>query len=237
MSPNPPKFDKPFHLAKWVASQLWRHQGASARALYQEYLPAFAEFSMDAGPASALIHQHLKKLEEDGLVISEKLKGKGGPMHWTWVGPIPEVDAAEAAAATVKESLPVDPASGPTILLAPTKCLTTDFAGLAHDAPADPPGMPEITPEDAIASLKNCGIEIIGEQLPITGLEPADEWDTIAASFAQACREQAVRGLRINDLGTKLGVLERLSPIVSDDIGLILDAIGADLRTLGGLTA
>jgi hypothetical protein len=229
MSPNPPKFDKPFQLAKWVAAQLWRHQGASGRGLYQEYLGEFAMHGMDASPASALIVQHLRDLEQNGIVVSEKAKGKGGPMHWTWVGPIPEADvseAAAAAAAAVKESLTVDPDPPPP-----------DFAAIDHDAPADPPGMPEITLDEAIASLKDCGIEIIGGQLLITGLEPPDEWDTIAASFAQACREQAARGLRISDLGTKLDVLERLSPIVSDDIGLILDAIGADLKTLGGLTA
>jgi hypothetical protein len=221
-----PGFTKPFHLAKWVAGQIHKFPGYSARQLYQEYLAEFAEFAMDAGPASALIQQHLKKLEEDGMVVAVKGATKGGPMHWTWVGPIPEADAAEAAAAAVKESLTVDPDPPPP-----------DFAEIDHDAPAGPPGMPEGTREDASGLLRDCGIEIMVEQLPIAGLEPADEWDTIAASFAQACREQAVRGLRINDIDTKLDVLERLSPIVSDDIGLILDAIGADLRTLGGLTA
>lgn len=231
MSPNPPRFEKPFHLARWVAGQLHRHQGASARALYQEHLAAFAEFAMDAGPASALIHKHLRKLEEEGLVISEKGNGKGGPAHWTWVGPIPTDDTGAVA----KESLTTEPDAA-----------TTDFATVDHDAPEDPPGMPAVTQaealdvmddKDSFLALRGRWLYEISEQLPIAGLDLDDEWGRIATSFAQACREQAVRGLRISDLDTKLSVLERLSPIVSDDIGSILDAIGADLKTLGGLTA
>jgi hypothetical protein len=162
MSPNPPRFEKPYHLAKWVAGQLHRHHGASARGLYQEYLGAFAEFGMDSGPASSLIQEHLKKLEQDGLVISEKGNGRGGPRHWAWVGPIP----SDEPPAVVEKSLTVEPEPA-------------DFAAIDHDAPAIPPGMPDP------GCVMNASAP---QQLPIAGLEHSDEWDPIATSFAQACR-------------------------------------------------
>lgn len=232
-----PSFAKPFHLAKWVADQIHRFPGHSARQLYQEYLADFAAFGMDAGPASALIQQHLKKLEDDGLVISEKGAIKGGPRHWTWIGPEP---ANDADAVTCKESLPVDPSP------------MADFAAIEHDAPAAAPGLPEPEPIAAASqaiidtaaeprelsdedremlAAWRCGSSEPTKQQP---LELGDVWDSLARSFAQACREQAAARPYIDELALKLGTLERLECIVAPDIAGVLSGIRHDLTQLGG---
>jgi hypothetical protein len=234
-----PGFTKPFHLAKWVAGQIHKFPGYSARQLYQEYLAEFAEFAMDAGPASALIQQHLRKLEEDGMVVAVKGATKGGPMHWTWVGPEPANDEP----ATVKDSLTVEPES-PLV----------DFAAVDHDAPVAAPGLPDPEPEP-IAAFSHAIRDTSPEPRELTEAEIAelatwrgafpvpdpdpdldlgDPWESLARSFAQACREQAAARPYIDDLGLKLHTLERLEDIVAPDIAGVLSGIRHDLGQLGG---
>jgi hypothetical protein len=81
----------PYALAQWVAHQLPRFQGATQRELYHKYLPQFAAFGTDGSTGSTLIGTHLRKLEEQGLVISEKRgKERAAPRSWQWVGPPPD---------------------------------------------------------------------------------------------------------------------------------------------------
>ena len=92
-----------YQLARWAAQQLPRHPGATPRDLYQHYLPQFAEFGTDGGSGSAMIQQHLKKLEEEGLVTSDKPK-KGHPAHWTWVGHVPVDETPTAEESSVDDA-------------------------------------------------------------------------------------------------------------------------------------
>jgi hypothetical protein len=69
------------------------------------------------------------------------------------------------------------------------------------------------------------------EQFP---LDLGDPWDSLARSFAQACREESARAYRVDDLNTKLEALQRLADIVAPDISCVLTAIAHDLTLIGG---
>ena len=84
--------DSPYAHAREVAMRIVEKPGSTARELYRLFGDRFHEWNYDGHKAATIIAQHLAKLEEEGLVISEK-KGKerSAPKAWTWVGPKPAI--------------------------------------------------------------------------------------------------------------------------------------------------
>jgi hypothetical protein len=201
-----------YQLAKWVANQLPHHPGASTRGLYQAYLPQFAEFGTDGTSGSAMIGTHLRDLLKEGLVIREKGAKTGNPDKWFWHGPAP---AAEDSA-TIKESLTVaPPLTEPPLTESEARTIAAVF-----DAMGSRMGPPAAPREDSPP-----------EQMP---LDLGDPWDSLARSFAQACREESARAYRVDDLNTKLETLQRLADIVAPNISSVLAEIAHDLTLIGG---
>lgn len=82
----------PNQTARAVALRLPHHPGETAVGLFRLYLDRFLEAGCeDRKTAANLIGQHLRVLEEEGLVIRERptKKGPGQSDTWTWVGPAP----------------------------------------------------------------------------------------------------------------------------------------------------
>lgn len=101
---NSAQITKPYQLARVVAMRIAERPGLTARELYRLFGDGFGGMGCDGTSASAMIAQHLAKLEEEGLVISEK-KGKerSAPKAWTWVGPKPAADVEPPAQAEADE--------------------------------------------------------------------------------------------------------------------------------------
>lgn len=77
----------PFQYAKEIASKISSHPGGiTARELYRLHGDRFAEWNCDGNKAAALISQHLTKMQEDGLVVSEKMgNNPSAPRKWSWI--------------------------------------------------------------------------------------------------------------------------------------------------------
>lgn len=221
------EFTSAYALARHVAHQLPQHAGKSARELYQAFLPDFAKLGTDGSTGATMINQHLRKMEEEGLVISEKGKLRGNPSKWYWLGSSDaEPESSQESSEPIREREPPQ-ASEPIREREPLQASEPRLRREPHGG-SEPKTMREPShPSESVAMREPCDPSDPHE----------DQWDLLARQFAAACREQAAADLSIggiDGLDTKLFVIERLKTITSNEIADVLDAIGADLNKLRG---
>lgn len=100
----------PYQYAKEIARKISAHPGGiTARELYRLHGDRFAEWNCDGNKAAALICQHLTKMQEDGLVVSEKTgKNPAAPRKWSWI------DGARKPEDHPEESRPIEGSTAAT---------------------------------------------------------------------------------------------------------------------------
>lgn len=230
------EFTSAYALARHVAHQLPQHSGKSARELYQAFLPEFSAFGTDGSTGATMINQHLRRMEEGGLVISEKGKLRGNPSKWFWTGP----SDASAEPEKIEPMQPREPfrSSEPRSMREPSNP-SEPISEREPPQAREPP----TSREQYSGSEPKTMREPSHPSEPKNTMEPSqpsdpneDQWDLLAHQFAAACREQAATDISIDDVDNKLLVIYRLKPIVSADIADVLDAIGDDLVKIRGVT-
>ena len=220
------EFTSAYALARHVAHQLPQHSGKSARELYQAFLPEFSVFGTDGSTGATMINQHLRKMEEEGLVISEKGKLRGNPSKWYWLGSSDaEPKSSQESSEPIREREPPQ-ASEPIREREPPQA-SEPMREREPPQASEPPPSREPYAENDPFSMREPNI---------TSEPHEDPWELLAHQFAAACREQAATDISIDDVDNKLLVIYRLKPIVSADIADVLDAIGDDLVKIRGVT-
>lgn len=212
------EFQSAYALARHVAHQLPQHDGKSARELYQAFLPDFAKLGTDGSTGATMINQHLRKMEQEGMVISEKGKLRGNPSKWYWIGLTPDVtpQSGQESDEPGHEKEPMSLSDPRTMSEPPSKSDPRE----STEPPL--PSEPEDSSEPKLPSEH----------------QQDDQWDELARQFAAACREQAAADRSIDGiehLASKLGVIDKLIQIMSEDVREVLGAIATDLVNIGGI--